>query len=277
MLGITYHNPATVSVYLDRMRFKDCFISTAELRDGEWQRKLKGFVDLPSDGRDRVVFIESFATLQTLLQHGASFDNVKVAVYDDCDVLSRVPGASIVDAHINGDETDTWQLYSVSFGEFNEALAAQPIGVPALIRDHRLDEDADLPEQKPVATKAEEPRPAAGDEEPVEKEKPASMLVMEQILDDIEAGDEEEEEAEPVSYEEPGALPDAALTARPEVDPGNVVQEAEAAEPAAGPEAEPIATTRPAPIEPEPEQKPKAKRKRARKPKAPKLESYELF
>ena len=68
MLGITFHNPATISVFLDRMRFRDCFISNDELRKGEWERKLKAFVDLPSDGRDRVLFVESFATLQGLVR-----------------------------------------------------------------------------------------------------------------------------------------------------------------------------------------------------------------
>lgn len=293
MLGITYHNPATISVFLDRMRFRDCFISAQELRDGEWQRKLKSFVDLPSDGRERVVFVESFAALQALLQKGADFGDVKVAVYDDCDVLSKVPGASIVDAHINGDQQDTWQLYTVSFSEFNDALAAQPAGVPGLLRDHDIKEDADLPE---------EPRPAAKQEDPVDdtetkeetKETPGSVLVMEQILDDIEAPDDDEE-PEP-EYVEPDKIPDPAVTAMPEPARSNVVlpkRERVEVEPATAKEiGEALGVTeedtraaheileatepKPKPEKPAPEPKPEAKPKLKRKPK-PKLKSYELF
>lgn len=277
MLGITYHNPATVSVYLDRMRFKDCFISETELLDGEWKRKLKSFVDLPSDGRDRVVFVESFAILQKLLQEGAGLDTVKVAVYDDCDVLSRVPGTSIVDAHINGGETDTWQLYNVSFREFNDALAAQPVGVPALIRDHKVDEDADLPEQKPIPKQEAKVDEADEEDEPEKPKSDTSVLVMEQILDDIEADDDEEEET---VYQEPEALPDAALTARPEVDNSTVLIRKGQTEPVEPEPEEPVQQAEPEPAAPpavELEREKPAKKKRKSKPKAPKLESYELF
>lgn len=219
MLGITYHNPATISVFLDRMRFRDCFVSAAELQEEGWKRKLKSFVDLPSDGRERVVFIESFAVLQTLLQQGADFAGVKVAVYDDCDVLSKVPGAQIVDARINGTEQDTWQLYTVSFGEFNDALASQPAGVPGLLRDYEVQEDQDLPDV-PKAAKREEREVEGTEREEKGKETPGSVLVMEQLLDDIDA--DEEEEPEPVvELEDEPALPVPATVAMPE--PSHVV------------------------------------------------------
>lgn len=261
MLGITYHNPATISVFLDRLRFRDCFISIAELRDGEWRRKLKSFVDLPRDGRDRVLFVESFAALQTLLQHGAVLDAVKVAVYDDCAVLSNVPGTSIVDAHINGAETDTWQLYTVSFQEFNDALAAQPVGVPALLRDHDVKEDADLP----VAPRLESKESSASEQGPdTEQERPASMLVMEQILDNIEA-DEDDEASEPF-YEEPAGTPDPAVTARPEISKKSATAEVvESVKPTEEPQQTADAE---APVK---------KKQRKKRVKKPKLESYELF
>lgn len=281
MLGITYHNPATISVFLDRMRFRDCFISNDETRKGEWKSKLKSFVDLPSDGRDRVVFIESFATLQTLLQNGAVLDTVKVAVYDDCAVLAKVPGASIIDAHINGGSTDTWQLYTVSFEEFNDALAAQPQGVPALIRDHDAKEDDDIPEPLPVTKQAAED----DDEEPEEEpKKDRSVLVMEQLLDDIEHGDDEEEDEddEPDVPEaaEPVRMPDAALVAEPKIARGRIVIP-KGGGPAPPPpeededdEPEPEVSQPPEP-EPEPEPAKKQKRKRGKKPEPPK--SYTLF
>jgi hypothetical protein len=291
MLGITYHNPATISVFLDRMRFRDCFISSEELRKGEWQRKLKSFVDLPSDGRDRVVFVESFATLQALLQNGAALETVKVAVYDDCNVLSNVPGASIVDAHINGGSTDTWQLYTVSFEEFNDALAAQPQGVPALIRDHDIKEDDDIPEPPPVTKQTAETTDDAADEAE-EPKKARSVLVMEQLLDDIER-DEDDDELEDEPPDEPARLPDEPLVARPEIARGRIVvpkrppgtaappepedeQELAADEPP--PEPEPPAAVEPESepaAEPEPAKKKKSKRKRPKKPEPPK--SYELF
>lgn len=225
MLGITYHNPATISVFLDRMRFRDCFISAAELQAEEWKRKLKSFVDLPSDGRERVVFIESFGVLQTLLQKGADFTTVKVAVYDDCDVLSKVPGAQIVDARINGSEQDTWQLYTVSFGEFNDALASQPAGVPGLLRDYEMKEDSDLPDEpKVVKQEAQEVEETEPEEK---KETPGSVLVMEQILDDIEADDDDDVEetvVEPTSTPEPAsvAMPEPARVVVPKREPMEV-------------------------------------------------------
>jgi hypothetical protein len=279
MLGITYHNPATITVYLDRMRFKDCFISIAEVRDGEWRRKLKAFTELPRDGRERVLFIESFAGLQTLMQQDAKLQSVKVAVYDDCEILSKVPGAKIVDAHINGSDTDTWQLYTVSFREFNDALASQPDGVPALLRDFDTKEDSDLPEQpiaKPQVMQQEDPEL---EEKPESKDR--STLVMEQILDDIDAPDEDEEEseAEEAAVLYPDKIPEQAVTAMPEVAKNKVLikkkepisAESESAlEPEAEPEPEPPVETKP---KPEPA-KAKAKAKRTKKPK---LESYELF
>lgn len=290
MLGITYHNPATISVFLDRMRFRDCFISNDEMRKGEWQRKLKSFVDMPSDGRDRVVFVESFATLQALLQNGAVLDTVKVAVYDDCSVLANVPGANIVDAHINGGSTDTWQLYTVSFEEFNDALGAQPRGVPALIRDHDVKEDADIPEPPPVAKQTEDVEDDDTDEDEAPK-KDRSTLVMEQLLDDIEREDDEDEETEPEPVE-PARLPAEPLVAKPEIARGRVVvpKRAPGTGPPPEPEAEPPKPPEPElvdaepPPEPEPESEPerppaeppqKPKRKRAKKPEPPK--SYTLF
>jgi hypothetical protein len=300
MLGITYHNPATISVFLDRMRFRDCFISTDELRKGDWQRKLKSFVDLPSDGRERVVFVESFATLQVLLQNGATLDTVKVAVYDDCSVLAKVPGASIVDAHINGSSTDTWQLYTVSFDEFNDALAQQPNGVPALIRDHDVKEDADIPEP-PRPSQRVEVQDDEDEEEPDEPDdkKDRSVLVMKQLLDDIERDDEDGEDGDedmdaPVIPREPDGSrvvlrkrqpepepepeePDdweAKQPAEPEPPPEPELEEPEPEEPEPEPPPEPVVKeAKPPPSRPEPKPK-KQKRKRA-KPEPPK--SYELF
>lgn len=294
MLGITYHNPATITVFLDRMRFKDCFISTAELRDEAWKRKVKQFIDLPNDGRARVLFVESFATLRTLLQAGMSLDTVKVAVYDDCEVLAKVPGATIVDAHINGGETDTWQLYTVSFDEFNDALDAQPEGVPSLLRDHEVKDDEDLPSDAPVKTPVETPAEDGDDDESDDTSKDRSVLVMEQILDDIEApkdGDDEDEEEEEVTVvEDPRVQP--AAVALPELDqgrrilikkrqPGEVEPEPESepeeSEPPPEPEAAPEVDPQPEPEpEPEPAVESDTKKKRKRAKKAP-LESYELF
>ena len=223
MLGITFHNPATISVFLDRMRFRDCFISNDELRQGEWERKLKAFVDLPSDGRERVVFVESFATLQALLQNGATLETVKVAVYDDCDVLSKVPGANIVDAHINGGTSDTWQLYTVSFAEFNDALASQPRGVPALIRDHEVKEDDDIPQQARTTKQKVDREPEEEEDEAPPPKPKAATLVMEKILDDIERGDDEDDEDEEPEVYEPERKPEEALVALPERDRGTVV------------------------------------------------------
>lgn len=291
MLGITYHNPATISVFLDRMRFRDCFISADELREGEWKRKLKQFVDLPSDGRERVLFVESFAALQTLLQHGAELEAVKVAVYDDCEVLSKVPGASIVDAHINGDQQDTWQLYTVSFGEFNDALASQPSGVPGLLRDYDVKEDADLPEQK-RETK-QEPEASVEPEKEEPKDSPGKTLVMEQILDDIEADGEEDEEDEAPEWarSEPTKTPEPAVTAMPEparvvipkgggpveVTPSTAEEIVEAVgvtEEEQEQAREIVEEIAPEPSKPEPD-KAKPKRKRSKKPAPPK--SFELF
>jgi len=291
MLGITYHNPATITVFLDRMRFRDCFISTEELKSGEWKRKLKAFIDLPSDGRERVLFVESFVVLQTLVHEAADLTSVKVAVYDECNVLSRVPDTSIVDAHVNGSETDTWQLYTVSFDDFNDALAAQPAGVPSFVQDHRVDENEDLPEQLKRAAKPAETADAVDEvvDDEQDKEKPVRTLVMEQILDDIESGDgDEEEPVEAIVYEEPNELPDVALTARPEVDHGSVSEE----EPlnvttecgkcggavVTAQDGEGRCHTCEASVDgAKQEQKATKKKKRTKKPKAPKLESYELF
>lgn len=287
MLGITYHNPATISVFLDRMRFRDCFISNDETRKGDWKKKLKAFTDLPSDGRDRVVLVESFATLQTLLRNGATLDTVKVAVYDDCDVLAKVPGVSIVDAHINGTTTDTWQLYTVSFDEFNDALASQPTGVPALVRDHDVKENTDIPEPPKAAKKEEEADDEDDDSADESDDKPRSVLVMEQLLDNIERdGDEDDDDSDDdVSEPEVETAPEPDPEPEPEPDGSRVVLkkrtlEAPPPEPAPvddEPETAPIpvAPERPATPPPEPVQKSKPKRKRSKKPEPPK--SYELF
>ena len=265
MLGITYHNPATISVFLDRMRFRDCFISNEELRKDDWQRKLKSFVDLPSDGRDRVVFVESFATLQALLQNGAVFDAVKVAVYDDCTVLAKVPGANIVDAHINGSSADTWQLYTVSFDEFNDALAQQPNGVPALIRDHDVKEDADIPEpprpsQQSVDVEEDE------EDEPADEPEKGQGIVMKQLLDDIERDDDDDDDGDGDADEPVGKV---------------VLHKREPAKPPPEREPEPElpddpgAEQEPPPPLSRPEPKPKKQKRKRGKPEPPK--SYELF
>lgn len=315
MLGITYHNPATITVYLDRMRFRDCFVSSDDMQDGSWKTKLKNFVEVPTDGRDRIVFVESFSALQTLLKSDADFHSVKVAVYDECEVLSKVPGAHIVDAKINGDDQDTWQLYTVSFKEFNDALAAQPSGVPGLLRDHEIKEDADLPEEpKPAPTKVET---VSDEDEDVKedaddtKETSASHLVMEQILDDIES--EDEDETPEREYQEPGRVPDPAITLGPKPASKVVVEkrtpeDCSRASPSdqiateEHPESDRIDTEEPAVMQEETEQAPapdtlvapslspsapepctpepksateKPKKRKARK--KPKLKSYELF
>jgi hypothetical protein len=277
MLGITYHNPATISVFLDRMRFRDCFISTSAVRDGEWRRTLKQFIDLPGDGRDRVVFVESFAVLKSLVQEGAVLDAVKVAVYDDCDVLSKVPGARIVDAHINGSAMDTWQLYTVSFAEFNDALAEQPTGVPALLRGLEIRDDEDLPEPEQAAAEQPEPDDTGDDEPIVDASKPGSVLVMEQILDEIdedEQDDTDEQEAEPV-VPTPERAPKLAETLVPTLPKRPETMSVETDGTVGMTEQEPGDPLQVQPPAPKPLEN--SKKRKAKRTKKPKLESYELF
>jgi len=197
MLGISHHSPVVISVYLDRLRFKDLFISIADVRSGEWQTKLKHFSDLPTDGRERVVLVESFAALQTMMREGADFQFVHVAIYDDCEVLATIPSITIVDAVYD----DRWKHRPLGFDDLNDALAAIPVGLPSGIQAHKVETDhVPVPTRVAPVIAEEEEEQKEDQEETYEEneqdEQERSTLVMEQILDDMEAASVESEEDE---------------------------------------------------------------------------------
>lgn len=199
MLGISHHNPMVISVYLDRLRLKDLFVSIADVRSGAWRNRLRQFLDLPSDGRERVVFVEAFASLQTIVRDGADLQFVHVVVYDDCEALASVPDITIVDAVYN----NGWQPHPLMIEQLNDAIVAVPVGLPVSIRTHRPEPEATAPKQRVAsAIESEENEPDEKDDELVDDEgegETESTLLMERMLDDIEAvsiEDEEDEEEE---------------------------------------------------------------------------------
>lgn len=192
MLGITNHNPAIITVFLDRLRFKDCFVTVSDYRDGCWEEKLEQFCSYPGDGRERVLFVESFAALHGMLRAGSDLSRLKVAVYDTVENLRDVAGVKIVDSKL--DSRGTWQIYTMSFSEFNDLLEADTPGVSSRLVEFVIaDEDKDLPLPKRSRTSSTcdaivgEDSDLSDDESPVD-----NKLLMETLLDRIDEDDDED-------------------------------------------------------------------------------------
>lgn len=245
MIGILHHSPLTVSVLLDRERFKPEFIAESDVAAGLWEDKVADFLRSSRDNRIRVLFVEKLASLQAMLAAGLEADGFVVAIYDDCDVLKAVPGIDFADAGIEG---AVWKTYQLLPERLNEVLRTTDHGVP--------EEAAEFD-----PSSAEEPLPPAARPTPAVPEgaSDSSTLEMRQadaVMQSIIKGDE---------------APELPSKAPPEDDPEEEVDEPSEAPPAPRdePETPSEAVPDPVPDPPPPAPKPKKAKK--------KLESRKLF
>lgn len=120
MLGIAHHSPHTIMVYLDRLRFRELLVKEADVRDNT--DAIETFDAEPSDGRQKVLFVETVAALRLLQRRRYQAPGLKIAVYDTADELATVP-CRVLDEPVNG-------VARLTIDEFNDALETATPGLP---------------------------------------------------------------------------------------------------------------------------------------------------
>lgn len=125
MLGIAHHSPWMISVFLDRNQFRELVVTEDDISSGQWGQAVEDFVGMPSDGRQRVMFVETVEGLRTLVRNGFDGSAIKVVVYDTEETLVVLPDIDLVD-HKDG------QAIRLDLNALNDALRVTQPGVGAL-------------------------------------------------------------------------------------------------------------------------------------------------
>jgi hypothetical protein len=263
MIGILHHSPLTVSVLLDRERFKPEFISEADVAAGLWEDKVSDFLRSSRDNRIRVLFVEKLSSLQAMLADGLETDGFKVAIYDDCDVLKAVPGIDFADAGIEG---AVWKTYQLLPERLNEVLCTTDHGVPEEAAEF---DPSSAEEPLPLAARSTPPVPEGGSDSAT-----LEMRQADAVVQNIIKG---------------GKAPESPPAPPSEADAEEEVDELPEAPPEPRDESEDPSEAAPDPVPDPPPPAPKAKKKVAKKKvakkkaakkkkkKAKKLESRRLF
>ncbi len=158
MLGIAHHSPWAVQVFLDRHQFQDLLVTEDHFKSGDWRDLVKAFEAAPSDGRERILFIETVAALRTMVRQGLGVHALKVAVYDTEEALTATVGCEVIDRPVDGQPT------RLSIDEFNAVLQTTAPGLPDEIEQRKPDPLPQGEVEEPEATvveKAPEPEPVS--------------------------------------------------------------------------------------------------------------------
>jgi hypothetical protein len=208
MIGIAHTSPVVISILLDRSRFMSQTINPDEV--STWRHKVSEFRRAPKDGRERIVFVDQVATLQALLKDGASFDDIKVAVYDSLEVLKKIDGIKIIDSdevQID-DNTPTEVLYRLLPDSLSTAIASADPGVDdsviSIDFSTPLPELSQDPDKKPRGKKPKpvrEPEPDLDSEQEPARADPE--LPITEVMDDPENIEDDDEDQQTAPEPEP--------------------------------------------------------------------------
>jgi len=139
-----------ISVFLDRNQFRELVVTEDDISSGQWGQTVEDFVGMPSDGRQRVMFVETIEGLRTLVRNGFEGNAIKVVVYDTEDAMVGLPDIDLVD-HKNG------QAVRLDLNALNDALRVTRPGVGVLTAEPPAEPPGPIVID-PVGPKSDPPR-----------------------------------------------------------------------------------------------------------------------